>query len=211
MSFGLKNAGAIYQWAMSAIFHDQMHTIMDAYMDDLLIKSKARDDHIKILTQVFDWLIQYKLRLNPQKCVFGVESGKLLGFMVSHKGIEIDPTKDKAIIDMPPPKTLTELRSLQGRMQSIRCFISNLAMRCKPFNHLLRKGVKFGWGQEYQNSFERIKTYLLNPPVLKPPVLGKPLLLYITVNKSACGGFLAQYEKGNRIEHPIYYVSKTFV
>ncbi|CAN6456006.1 unnamed protein product [Victoria cruziana] len=114
MSFGLKNTGATYQRAISAIFHDQMHTIMDAYVDDLLIKSKAREDHIGILTQVFDRLIQYKLRLNLQKCVFGVESGKLLGFMVSHKGIEMDPAKAKAIIDMPPPKTLTELRSLQG-------------------------------------------------------------------------------------------------
>ncbi|CAN6440363.1 unnamed protein product [Victoria cruziana] len=211
MPFGLKNAGATYQRAMSAIFHDQIHTIMDAYVDDLLVKSKIREDHIKILTQVFDRLIQYKLRLNPQKCVFGVESRKLLGFMVSHRGIEIDPAKAKAIIDMPPPKTLTELRSLQGRIQSIRRFISNLAMRCEPFNHLLRKGVKFEWGQECQNSFERIKAYLLNPPVLKPPVLGKPLLLYITVKESACGGFLAQYEEGNRIEHAIYYVSKTFV
>ncbi|CAN6459259.1 unnamed protein product [Victoria cruziana] len=211
MPFGLKNAGATYQQAMSAIFHDQIHTIMDAYVDDLLVKSKAREDHIKILTQVFDRLIQYKLRLNLQKCVFGVESEKLLGFMVSHRGIEIDPAKAKAIIDMPHPKTLTELRSLQGRIQSIRRFISNLAMRCEPFNHLLRKGVKFEWGQECQNSFERIKAYLLNPPVLKPPVLGKPLLLYITVKESACGGFLAQYEEGNRIEHAIYYVSKTFI
>ncbi|CAN6445206.1 unnamed protein product [Victoria cruziana] len=188
-----------------------MHTIMDVYVDDLLIKSRAREDHIGILTQVFDRLIQYKLRLNPQKCAFGVESRKLLGFMVSHKGIEMDPAKAKAIIDMPPPKTLTELRSLQGRMQSIRRFISNLATKCKPFNHLLRKGVKFEWGQECQNSFDKIKTYLLNPPVLKPPVLGKPLLLYITVNDSACGGFLAQYEEGSRIEHTIYYISKTFI
>ncbi|CAN6447300.1 unnamed protein product [Victoria cruziana] len=211
MPFGLKNAGATYQRAMSAILHDQMHTIIDAYIDDLLIKFKAMEDHIGILTQVFDHLIQYKLRLNPQKCVFGVESGKLLGFMVSHRGIEIHPAKAKAIIDMPPPKTLTELRSFQGRMQSIRCFISNLAMRYELFNHLLRKRVKFKWGQEYQNSFDKIKTYLLNPPVLKPPVLGKSLLLYITVNDSACGGFLAQYKEGSRIEHAIYYISKTFI
>ena len=94
-------------------------------------------------------------------------------FLVSKKGIEVDPAKAKAIIDMPPPKKSQELRSLQGRMQSIRRFISNLAMRCEPFNHLLRKGVKFEWGPECQQSFDRIKKYLLNPPILKPSELGK--------------------------------------
>ncbi|CAN6454576.1 unnamed protein product [Victoria cruziana] len=84
-------------------------------------------------------------------------------------------------------------------------------MRCEPFNHLLRKGLKFEWGQKYQNSFERIKTYLLNHPILKPPVLGKLLLLYITVNESVCGEFFDQYEEGSRIEHAIYYISKIFV
>ena len=211
MPFGLKNAGATYQRAMAVIFHDQMHKIMDAYVDDILVKSKEEEDHIEALNQVFKRLILYKLRLNPQKCVFGVESGKLLGFLVSKKGIEVDPAKAKAIIGMPPPTNLKELRSLQGRMQSIRRFISNLAMRCEPFNHLLRKGVKFEWGPECQQSFERIKKYLLNPPVLKPPELGKPLLLYISVNQVACGGFLAQYEEGSLIEHAIYYVSKTFI
>ena len=131
--------------------------------------------------------------------------------MISKKGIEVDPAKAKAIIDMPPPTNLKELRSLQGRIQSIRRFISNLAMRCEPFNHLLRKEVKFEWGPECQLSFERIKQYLLNPPVLKLPKLEKPLLLYIFVNHNACGGFLAQYEEGSRIEHAIYYISKTFI
>ena len=211
MPFGLKNAGATYQRAMAVIFHDQMRKIMDAYVDDILVKSKEEEDHLEALDQVFKRLILYKLRLNPQKCVFGVESGKLLGFLVSKKGIEVDPAKAKAIIDMPPPKNLKELRSLQGRMQSIRRFISNLAMRCEPFNHLLRKGVKFEWGPECQQSFDRIKKYLLNPPILKPPELGKPLLLYISVNQVACGGFLAQYKEGSLIEHAIYYVSKTFI
>ena len=188
-----------------------MRKIMDAYVDDILVKSKEGEDHLEALDQVFKRLILYKLRLNPQKCVFGVESGKLLGFLVSKKGIEVDPAKAKAIIDMPPPKNLKELRSLQGRMQSIRRFISNLAMRCEPFNHLLRKGVKFEWGPECQQSFDRIKKYLLNPPILKPPELGKPLLLYISVNQVACGGFLAQYKEGSLIEHAIYYVSKTFI
>ena len=105
---------------MAVIFHDQMHKIMDAYVDDILVKSKEEEDHIEALNQVFKWLILYMLRLNPQKYVFGVEYDKLLGFLVNKKGIEVDPAKAKAIIDMPPPTNLKELRSLQGRMQSIR-------------------------------------------------------------------------------------------
>ena len=120
MPFGLKNAGATYQRAMAVIFHDQRRKIMDAYVDDILVKSKEEEDHLEALDQVFKRLILYKLRLNPQKYVFGVESGKLLGFFVSKKGIEVDPAKAKAIIDMPPLTNLKELRSLQGRMQSIR-------------------------------------------------------------------------------------------
>ena len=181
------------QWSLS--FTIRCAKIMDVYVDDILVKSKEEEDHLEALDQVFKRLILYKLRLNPQKCVFEVELGKLLGFLVSKKGIEVDLAKAKAIIDMPPPTSLKELRSLQGRMQSIRRFISNLAMRCEPFNHLLRKGVKFEWGPECQQSFDRIKKYLLNPPILKPPELGKPLLLYISVNQVACGGFLAQYTR----------------
>ena len=105
MYFGLKNAGAIYQRDMPTLFHDMMHKEIEVYVDDMIAKSIDEEEHVKHLLKLFQRLRKYKLRLNPNKCTFGVRSGKLLGFIVSEKGIEVDPAKDKAIQDMPTPKT----------------------------------------------------------------------------------------------------------
>ncbi|KAH9316783.1 hypothetical protein KI387_044021 [Taxus chinensis] len=113
MPFGLKNARATYQRAMTYIFPDIMHTILEDYVNDLLGKSKHCNEHLNVLTIIFDRLLQYSVRLQPKKCVFGVLSGKLLGFIVSLHGIEVNPSKVKAILEMPPPKNLKQLRSLQ--------------------------------------------------------------------------------------------------
>ena len=145
MSFGLKNAGATYQRAMKTIFHDYMHILMDAYVDYLLCKSPKRRDHLGILDKIFNKMEGYKLRLNPKKCLFGVICRKLLGYIVSQWGIEVDPKKVKEILDMPPPKNIKTLRGLQGRLQSIRQFIAQLADKCQSFQHLLCKGVSFQW------------------------------------------------------------------
>ncbi|MDF3675428.1 reverse transcriptase family protein, partial [Enterobacter hormaechei] len=93
MPFGLKNAGATYQRAMTAIFHDLIHSILEDYVDDILVKSHTFMDHLVDLEKVFDRLAKYHLMLNPKKCIFGVTSAKLLGFIVSKRGIEIDPKK----------------------------------------------------------------------------------------------------------------------
>jgi hypothetical protein len=103
MPFGLKNAGATYQRAMTTIFHDMMHTFMEDYFDELLAKSYTREEHIKIFSKIFVRMEKFNVCLNPKKCVFGVISGKLLGYIVSAKGIEVDPGNVQAIMDMPPP------------------------------------------------------------------------------------------------------------
>ena len=119
MPFGLKNAGATYQRAMTRIFDDLLHDIAECYVDDLVVKSVTRKQHVKDLATVFDRIHQYNLKMNPMKCAFGVHSGKFLGFMVRHRGIEIDPAKIKAIRDMPPPFNLKQLRSFQGSLAYI--------------------------------------------------------------------------------------------
>lgn len=121
------------------IFHDMMHTFMEDYVDDILAKSYNREDDIGILERIFDKLEQYKLRLNPKKSAFGVTSGKLLGYIVSARGIEVDPAKVKAIMEMASPQNISQVRSLQGRLQSIRRFVAQLADKCQPFTHLLHK------------------------------------------------------------------------
>ena len=108
----LKNAGATYQRAMQRIFDDMLHKNVECYVDDLVVKSKQRVGHITNLRQVFERLRQYQLKMNPLKCAFGVSLGKFLGFIVRHRGIEIDQSKIDVIIKMPEPRNLHELKSL---------------------------------------------------------------------------------------------------
>jgi len=100
MSFGLKNFGATYHRAMVALFQDMMHKEIEAYVDEMIAKSRMEEEHLVNLQNLFGQLRKYRLRLNPRKCMFGVMSEKLLGFVVSQRGIEVDPDKVKAILEM---------------------------------------------------------------------------------------------------------------
>ena len=109
MSFGLKNAGATYQRGATTLFHDMIHKEVEIYVDDMIIKSMDREGHVPALRKFFQRLRKYQMRLNPQKCIFGVTKGKLLGYVISKEGIEVDPAKVKAILQMPPPRTEKEI------------------------------------------------------------------------------------------------------
>jgi Reverse transcriptase (RNA-dependent DNA polymerase) len=127
MPFGLKNAGATYQRAMTKIFDDLIHKIVECYVDDLIIKAMSYEEHLQYLEVIFSCLREHALKLNSLKCAFMVSFGKFLGFVVRHRGIEIDPDKIKAIMELSPPKNLKQLRSLQGQLAYIRRFIANLS------------------------------------------------------------------------------------
>ncbi|WKA07083.1 hypothetical protein VitviT2T_024949 [Vitis vinifera] len=194
MPFGLKNVGATYQRAVTTLFHDMMHRDVEVYVDDMIVKSRGRLDHLSALEKFFERIRQFKLRLNPKKCTFGVTSGKLLGYMVSERGIEVDPDKIRAILDMPAPRTEREVRGFLGRLQYISRFIARLIDICEPIFRLLRKSQPTVWDYQCQSAFERIREYLLSPPVLAPPTPGRPLLLYLSVSDVALGCMLAQLD-----------------
>ena len=103
MPFGLKNAGATYQRLVNHMFHPQIGRNVKFYADDMLVKSQDEGKHLDDLQETFDTLRQYNMRLNPSKCAFRVSSRKFLGFMVSHRGIEANPDKIQAILNMEPP------------------------------------------------------------------------------------------------------------
>jgi len=124
MSFGLKNASATYQRAMVTLFHDMMHKEIEVYVDDMIAKSASEEEHLFNLKKLFERLRKYKLGLNPTKCTFGVKFGKLLGFIVSQRGIEVDPDKVCAILEMPHPCNEKEVRGFLGRLNYISIFIS---------------------------------------------------------------------------------------
>ena len=210
MSFGLKNAGATYQRAMVALFHDMMHQEIEVYVDDIIAKSKSEEEHLVNLRKLFERLKKYQLRLNPAKCTFGVKSGKLLGFVVSQKGIEVDPEKVKAILEMPEPRTERQVRGFLGRLNYIARFISQLTAICEPLFKLLRKNQTDRWNEDCQEAFGRIKKCLMNPPVLMPPVPGRPLILYMTILDESMGCMLGQHDESGKKERAVYYLSKKF-
>ena len=117
MPFGLKNVGAMYQRVMVTLFHDMMHKEIEVYMDDMITKSQGEEDHVVNLRKLFEELRKFQLKLNLVKCTFGATLGKLLGFIVSKKGIEIDPDKVRAIQDLPPPRTQKKSQELYRKAQ----------------------------------------------------------------------------------------------
>ena len=133
------------------------------------MKSKDRGSHTINLRKFFERIKEYKLRLNPHKCTFGVTAEKLLGFLVSDRGIEVDPSKIKAILEMPPPKSEKEIRGFLGRLQYISRFITKLTSTYEPIFKLLRKNEPHTWNDECQKAFELIKEYLLHLPILEYP------------------------------------------
>jgi hypothetical protein len=143
MSFGLKNVGATYPHAIQMCFADQLHRNVEAYVDDVVIKTRNPDGLIADLEETFSSLCKFWWKLNPTKCIFGVPSGKLLRFIVSNRGIEANLVKILAISDMGAPATIKDVHKLTGCMAALNRFISRLGERGLPFFKLLKRQDKF--------------------------------------------------------------------
>jgi hypothetical protein len=143
MSFVLKNAGATYQRAIQMFFADQLHRNVEAYMDDVVIKTRNPNSLIADLEETFSSLRRFQWKLNPTKCIFGVPLGKLLRFIVSNRGIEAKLVKILAITDMGAPTTIKDVQKLTGCMAALNRFISRLGERGLPFFKLLKRQHKF--------------------------------------------------------------------
>ena len=137
MPFGLKNIGATYQRAMVTLFHDMMHKEIEVYMDDLIAKSQENESHVKNLQKLFERLKKFQLKLNLGKCTFSATFEKFLGFIVSKRGIKVDPDKIQAIQNLLPPHTQKEVRGFFGRLNYISHFISQMTTKCDPIFKLL--------------------------------------------------------------------------
>ena len=160
----------------------------------MLVKSLCENDHLDDLQEMFDTLRLYNMKLNPSKCVFGVTAGKFLGFMVSQRGIEVNPEKVRAIMELKPPRMVKEVQSLNGKIAALNRFVFKVTDICLPFFRTLRKS--FEWTDECQKAFENLKKYLSSPPLLSPSKPGENLYLYIAVSQAVVSAALVREEEG---------------
>ena len=157
MPFGLKNVGATYQKAMVTLFHDMMHKEIEVYVDELIVKSRKNENHIKNLRKFFERLRKFQLKHNPVKCTFDATFEKLLGFIVSRRGIGIHPNKIQAIQNLPPPHIQRKVRGFFGRLNYISRFISQMTAKSDPIFKLLKKRDSGEWIEECQIAFDKVK------------------------------------------------------
>jgi hypothetical protein len=180
MSFGLKNTGATYQQAIQTCFKRQLNKNIEAYVYDVVVKTRNSDTLIADLEETFASLREYQWKFNPNKCVFRVPSGKLLGFIISHRGIEANPEKIYTITKMKAPTYIKDVQKLTRCMAALNKFISKLEERGLPFFKLLKHQEKFVWTPEADQALEQLKDFMSKPPVLTAPRKKEKLLLYLT-------------------------------
>ncbi|KAJ3698911.1 hypothetical protein LUZ61_002616 [Rhynchospora tenuis] len=207
MPFGLKTAGAEYQRMVSKVFKEELGEIMEAYIDDMVVKSCAGPSHVAHLEKVFAKIRQVGMHLNPKKSFFCLSSGNFLGFIISERGIEAHPDKCQAVVNLKSPKSIKKVQGLTGRIAALSRFISQSAILCKPFFDLIKNKTQgFVWGSECQEAFEKIKEYLSTQPIISRPVKDEPLYLYISTNEEAISTALVREEEG--VQKPVYFVSR---
>ena len=208
MPFGLKNAGATYQRLVTKMFRSLLSSTMEVYIDDMLVKSKQRPDHVAHLQQTFDLLRESSMKLNPLKCAFGVSAGRFLEFMVTQRGIEANPAQLKAILQSSIPSSKKGIKQLTGRLAALGRFISRLTDRLKPFFTTLRGANRAEWNKECDRAFIAIKKYLIEPPILVSPEAGDTLYLYIATSDIAASATLFK-ECGDAELRSVFFVSKS--
>ena len=196
MPFGLKNVGSTYQRMMKRMFESQLGKNIEIYIDDMMVKSKVVSEHLGDLGNILEVLRKYKLCLNASKCLFGVESGKFLGYMVTYRGIEVNPDQIKAINNLQSPRNPKEVQKLTRMAAALNRFISRSADRCRPFFLLINKWKGFEWIEECAIAFQYLKDYLTWPPIMSSPEPDEVLFAYIVVAPYAVSLVLIRVDCG---------------
>jgi hypothetical protein len=179
MLFGLRKAGAIYQRCMQHVFGDHIGRTVEAYVDNIVVKTRKADDLVSNLHIAFGCLRANGVKLNPEKCVFGVPRGMLLGYIVSQRGIKANPEKVATLERMGPIRDLKGVQKVLGCLAALSRFISRLGEKGLPLYRLLKKHERFSWTVEAQDALDKLKASLAHAPILTPPQDSEPLYLYI--------------------------------
>jgi hypothetical protein len=213
MPFGLKNAGTTYQRMMQNCLGSQIGRNIQVYIDNVVITTRKEESLISNLSETFDNLSKYKLKLNPTKCSFGMSAGQLLRFLVSARGIEANPEKIQAILTMGKLAKLHDIPKLAGRVAALSRFVARLGEKALPFYALMKKSDdKFKWTEEADIAFVQVKKVLSTPLVLVSPKEKEPLLLYIAATHQVVSTVLvveqSEERKAHGVQRPVYFLSE---
>jgi hypothetical protein len=212
MPFGLRNAGATYQRCMNHVFGENIGRTVEAYVDDIVVKTRKASDLLSDLEATFRCLKAKSVKLNPEKCAFGVPRGMLLGFIVFERGIEANPEKIAAITNMGPIKDLKGVQRVMGCLAALSRFISRLGEKGLPLYRLLRKVERFTWTPEAEEALGNLKALLTNAPILVPPAAEEALLIYVaaTTQVVSAAVVVERREEGHAllIQRPVYFISE---
>ena len=192
---------------ITRMFESQLGKNIEIYIDDMVVKSKMVSEHLGDLRTIFEILRKYKLRLNASKCSFGVGLGKFLGYMVTHRGIEVNPDQIKVINNLRSPRNPKEVQKLTGMAAALNRFISRSADRCRPFFLLINKWKCFEWIEECSIAFEQLKDYLARPPIMSSPEPDEVFFAYIAMAPYTVNLVLIRVDCG--VQRLVYYVSKS--
>ena len=212
MPFGLKNGGATYQRTIQRCTHSQLGRNLHVYIDDLVVKTVKEVTLLDDLKETFANLRTYQIKLNPEKCVFGVPAGKLLGFLVSERGIECNPEKIAAIERMDRPRNLKQVQKFTGCLASLSRFLSRLGEKAIPLYQLMKKTKKFTWTPQADEAFKELKRMLSTAPILAAPIEKEPMMLYIVATNRVISAVMVverpEKDKAQPIQRPVYYISE---
>jgi hypothetical protein len=183
---------------------------VQVYVDDIVIKTKEKHTLLEDLEETFVNLRKYRLKLNPDKCTFGVPAGKLLGFLVSSRGIEVNPAKIRAIERMKLPKCLKDVQKFTGCLASLSRFVSRLGEKALPLYQLMKKSTGFTWTPQADSAFNELKKMLSTAPILASPLPNEPMLLYIAATNRVVSVVIVveREEEGKSVQRPVYYLSE---
>jgi hypothetical protein len=197
---------------MQHVFGDHIGRTVEAYVDDIVVKTRKADDLVGDLSIAFNCLRANGVKLNPEKCVFGVPRGMLLGYIVSQRGIEAKPEKVAALERMGPIRDLKGVQRVLGCLAALSHFISRLGEKGLPLYHLLKKHERFSWTTEAQEALDKLKASRTHAPILTPPQDGEPLYLYVAATTQVVSTVIVveRAEEGHAlpVQRPVYYISE---
>lgn len=207
LPFGLHNAPATFQRLIDTVLGPELDKYVFCYLDDVIVVTSDFDTHIKILQEVFKRLESVGLTLNREKSKFCRSQLRYLGYLVNKHGISVDPSKVEAITNLATPKNVSDVRRIIGMISYYRRFVPSFSDMIAPLTRLLRKGVKFLWDNDCEQSFKTIKNSLVTAPILTCPNFEHSFILQTDASSFGIGAVLTQYYDGR--EHVICYVSRT--